>query len=214
MANIKITQLPGLSVLTGTNQFPVVSSGVTFNVTANVMQTFMANVPGAITVNSTNQSVAIVNGGSNGVGNIGASGSTFNTVFARSTSAQYADLAEYYRGDREYPAGTVVSFGGSAEVTVSARDADLAVAGVVSAQPAYVMNAGLQSESQSPVLVALQGRVACQVKGPVRKGDVMVSTGDGTARSESNPRAGTIIGKSLENFDGEHGFIEIVVGRT
>jgi len=46
MANIKISQLPSLSTLSGPDQFPVVSSGTTFNVTANVAQGYMATYPG------------------------------------------------------------------------------------------------------------------------------------------------------------------------
>ena len=211
MANVKITQLPGLSVLSGSNQFPVVSSGVTFNVTANVMQTFMSNVANAITVNSSNLSTAIVNGGTDGVGNIGATGQGFNTVFAKATTAQYADLAECYTADAEYAPGTVVMFGGTAEVTVCDQDACAEVAGVISANPAYLMNAGL--ESKHVATVALVGRVPVQVQGPVKAGAMMVSAGNGRARAESNPAMGTVIGKAVQSFNGGIGTIEIVVGR-
>jgi len=60
--------------------------------------------------------------------------------------------------------------------------------------------------------VALQGRVPCSVTGTVRKGDMLVSNGDGSARAEANPAVGTVIGKALANFDGEIGIIEVVVG--
>ena len=211
MANIKISELPGLSVLSGPNQFPVVSSGVTFNVTANVMQTFMSNVANSITVNSSNLTTAIINGGTNGVGNIGAAGQGFNTVFAKATTAEYADLAEKYTADADYAPGTVVVFGGSAEVTVNAADADRRVAGVVSTNPAYIMNDGLAAEFVATV--ALTGRVPCSVTGTVRKGDLMVTAGIGRARAEADPRVGTVIGKALEDHNGESGTIEVVVGR-
>lgn len=211
MANIKITELPGLSVLTGTNQFPVVSSGVTFNVTANVMQTFMANVANAITVNSNNNATAIVNGGSNAVGNIGSSAKYFDTVFAQATTALYADLAECYTADADYAPGTVVMFGGSAEITVCDQDACPQVAGVISTNPAYKMNSGLDSDHVATV--ALMGRVPVQVQGPVKAGAMMVSAGNGRARAETNPAMGTVIGKAVQSFDGNHGIIEIVVGR-
>jgi hypothetical protein len=211
MANVKITQLPGLSVLSGSNQFPVVSSGVTFNVTANVMQTFMSNVANAITVNSNSTSTAIVNGGSDGVGNIGSAGATFNTVFARATTAQYADLAECYTADADYEPGTVVMFGGSAEVTKCDQDACPEVAGVISTNPAYKMNSGLSSDYVATV--ALVGRVPVQVQGPVKAGAMMVSAGNGRARAESNPAMGTVIGKAVQSSAGGHTTIEIVVGR-
>lgn len=211
MANIKITELPGLSVLTGTNQFPVVSSNVTYNVTANVMQNFMANVANSITVNSNNNATAIVNGGSNAVGNIGSNTTYFNTVFAQATTALYADLAECYSADSAYEAGTVVMFGGSAEVTICEQDSCPQVAGVVSTNPAYTMNSGLKSDHVATV--ALVGRVPVRVQGPVKAGAMMISAGNGFARAEINPAMGTVIGKAVQSFDGDFGTIEIVVGR-
>jgi filamentous hemagglutinin len=153
----------------------------------------------------------VVNGNGNGVGNIGSSGTYFNTIFAKATSAQYADLAEKYVADSEYAPGTVVSFGGDKEVTRSEIDADRRVAGVVSTNPSYIMNAALEAEHVA--VVAFTGRVPTSVTGTVAKGDLMVSNGDGTARAEHNPRAGAIIGKALENFEGATGVIEVVIGR-
>ena len=132
-------------------------------------------------------------------------------MFAKATSAQYADLAEYYLSDKLYEPGTVVKFGGSQEVTVADQAHDPLIAGVVSGNPAYIMNAGLVG-SQA-VAVALSGRVPCKVKGPVRRGQMMVSAGDGAARAELAPDMGTVIGKALKDFDGDQGVIEIVVGR-
>ena len=154
---------------------------------------------------------SIINTGANGVGNIGSSTLYFNTVFAKATSAQYADLAEQYAADRPYYPGTVVSFGGSKEVTLSTRAGDNRIAGVVSTNPATVMNAGLESEFVATV--ALTGRVPTSVVGTIRKGDMMVSAGNGFAQASSTPAIGTVIGKALEDFDGESGTIEIVVGR-
>ena len=165
------------------------------------------SVSGAVTVAG-----GIVNGAGNAVSNIGSSSNYFNTVFAQATSALYADLAEKYVADAEYAPGTVVAFGGESEVTASTANADRRVAGVVSTNPSYIMNGGL--EGTNVVTVALTGRVPCRVTGTVRKGDLMVSNGDGTARSEENPSVGSVIGKALENFDGATGTIEVVVGRV
>lgn len=134
-----------------------------------------------------------------------------NVLQVTATTAQYADLAEKYSADRDYAPGTVVSFGGNQEITMSVTDSDRTVAGVISTKPSYVMNAGL--EAQHPVLVTLQGRVPVSVIGNVRKGDMMVSAGNGVARSDADPRTGALLGKSLEDFTGSDGLIEIVVGR-
>ena len=73
------------------------------------------------------------------------------------------------------------------------------------------MNAGLDAEHTA--VVALTGRVPTSVVGTVRKGDMMVSAGQGRAQACATPAVGTVIGKSLENFDGTEGVIEVVVGR-
>jgi hypothetical protein len=154
---------------------------------------------------------SITKTGTNGVGNIGAVGSTFDTIFAKATSAQYADLAEKFLADQPYAPGTVLVFGGKQEVTQSVTDQDHRVAGVVSTNPSYIMNSGLNGNYA--VELALQGRVPCYVVGPVEKGDLLVSTANGRARAVKSAPAGTIIGKSLQNFNGTTGTIEIVVGR-
>ena len=73
------------------------------------------------------------------------------------------------------------------------------------------MNSILESEHK--VAVALTGRVPTSVVGTVRKGDMMVTAGNGYAQACAAPVMGTVIGKALENFDGVSGTIEIVVGR-
>ena len=195
------------------------SLAVTANITGgNILTGGFVSATGNITGGSLTVSTGtitvgnVVNANGNGVGNIGSSSVYFNTVFAKATSAQYADLAEKYTADAEYTSGTVLSFGGAQEVTVTLTDADHRVAGVVSTNPATIMNAGLVSEHVATV--ALTGRVPCSVTGTVRKGDSMVSAGNGVARAEANPAVSTVIGKSLEDFDGESGMIEIVVGRV
>ena len=87
MANIKISQLPSLSTLSGADQFPVVSGGTTYNVTANVAQGYMSTYPGGtftgaiFSATDRVEATAIVNGGANGVGNIGGASSYFGTLF-------------------------------------------------------------------------------------------------------------------------------------
>jgi hypothetical protein len=192
----------------------------------NINSTAITNGNSSVTVDSSGGNVTvavaggnivsfnsggIINNQANGVGNIGSATNYFNTVFAKATSAQYADLAEKYVADAEYAPGTVVVFGGTHEVTVNATDADRKVAGVISTNPSYIMNGTLEADHVATV--ALTGRVPTLVVGPVRKGDLMVSAGLGRARSEADPKVGTVIGKALEDFDGAEGTIEVVVGR-
>ena len=124
--------------------------------------------------------------------------------------ATYADLAEYYEADKHYEPGTVLAFGGDKEVTI-ADSGTTKVAGIVSTNPAYVMNSSCPGEHT--VALALQGRVPCQVRGSIKKGDMLISAGNGFAHTAPFPILGTVIGKSLENFDGIEGIIEVAVGR-
>lgn len=123
--------------------------------------------------------------------------------------ATYADLAEYYEADQSYEPGTVLQFGGAKEVTI-AEDGTTRVAGVVSTDPAYVMNSGCEGDA---VAIALQGRVPTKVRGTIRKGDMMISGGNGFARPAVSPVVGSVIGKALQDFDGIEGIIEVAVGR-
>jgi hypothetical protein len=134
-----------------------------------------------------------------------------DTLTGTATQAQFADLAECYAADAEYAPGTVVHFGGEHEVSLCDIDGCKSVAGVVTSNPAYLMNDGLDAENKCSV--ALVGRVPCKVKGKVSKGDMMVSAGHGAARAEEDPKMGQVIGKALEDHDGEEGMIEVVVGR-
>ena len=129
------------------------------------------------------------------------------TITATATQAQYADLAEKYVADAEYEPGTVVVFGGDAEVTACEVVDHHAVAGVISTDPAYLMN----SESDG-VEVALCGRVPVKVVGPVEKGDLMVTSDiKGHARSNNNAPAGRIIGKAIGSSEGGEAVIEVLV---
>jgi filamentous hemagglutinin len=188
------------STTTGT---AVITGGV--GVSGNITSGNLSVGTGTVTLGN------IVNANGNGIGNIGSSSLYFNTVFAKATSAQYADLAEMYVADADYTPGTVMSFGGEHEVTISGVNSDKRIAGVISTNPSYVMNA--TQAGDHVVAVALTGRVPTRVTGAVAKGDMMVSNGDGTARAESNPQVGSVIGKALEDFIGAQGTIEVVVGR-
>jgi hypothetical protein len=209
--NITGGNLSGTSIvgtLTTAAQTNITSVGTltSLGVTGNITGGNLSVSTGIITVGG------IVNANANGVGNIGSSTTYFNTVFAKATSAQYADLAEMYEADGIIEPGTVVCFGGANEVTLCTEDACRRVAGVVSTNPSYLMNSGQTGEYV--VAVALQGRVPVKVTGTVRKGDMMVATTNGRARAEANPQVGAVIGKALADFDGQDGVIEVVIGRV
>lgn len=137
----------------------------------------------------------------------------FSKSFTVSATAQYADLAEIYTSDQQYPAGTVLVFGGASEVMQSHSSHDTRIAGVVSTNPAYLMNG-----AESGIPVALQGRVPCRVLGPVSKGDRVVSShiaGVAQALDSQQYQPGCIIGKALQAIDNTEIFvIEVVVGRV
>ena len=134
------------------------------------------------------------------------------TLNATASSAKYADLAEKYVADNSYDPGTVVIFGGDAEITTTNISHDTRVAGVISTNPAYLMNDVIDG-----LPVALTGRVPCLVKGPVNKGTILVTSsisGVAEAIDESMYRPGSILGKSLSSINNDSiELIEIVVGR-
>jgi len=154
-----------------------------------------------------------LNGSADGVGNIGNATVGFNTVFAKSTSAQYADLAERYATDDMYEAGTVVVIGGPKEATACSTVADHKVLGIVSTDPAYKMNQGTEGQD-----IALTGRVPCKVVGPIERGDLLVtsaSEGHAEAWDPQNFVPGSVVGKALEaKTDSGVGVIEVAVGKV
>jgi hypothetical protein len=176
------------------------SGSATFNGSSAATFTVSSNATAANTANT-----IVFRDGS---GNFSA-----GTMTARATSANYADLAEKYMADAIYETGTVVVFGGDAEVTVTDKHNDTRVAGVISEKPAHLMNSELVGVNA--MIVGLTGRLPCKVLGKVKKGDILVTAAKkGYAVVNNSPLPGTIIGKSLENKEdlGE-GLVEIVVGR-
>lgn len=151
----------------------------------------------------------------NATANIGNASNYFNRLFAQATTALYADLAEMYTTDADYAPGTVLVFGGNQEVTMSTVAHDTRVAGVVSTNPAHIMNSGLQGTHT--VAVALTGRVPVSVVGNISAGDQVVTSnraGVAEALDMSRYQPGVIIGKALQSYSSDDvGVIEVVVGR-
>jgi hypothetical protein len=136
------------------------------------------------------------------------------SIFSGTASAaNYADLAEKYVADVAYEPGTVLVFGGDNEVTICTEKGDRKVAGIVSTDPAYLMNNALEGDTVVPL--ALTGRVPCNVIGTVAKGDMLVTSAiPGYAIVNNDPKLGTVLGKAVGAKDTEgRGVVEVVVGR-
>lgn len=195
------------TVLSVNGATSAVSIPTTLSVTGNVAGGNLSVSTGVVTLGS------IVNANGNGVGNIGSSSGYFNTIFAKATSAQYADVAERFATDTIYPPGTVVELGGIAEITVSLTDLSENVFGVISTQAAYLMNSSAGTDETHPP-IAMTGRVPVRVVGAIRKGDRLVSAGNGLARSAKpgEATAFNVIGRALEDrADASEGTVEAIV---
>lgn len=213
------SKLTGLSaavsvtkIVNGTSEANIGASGgnlsITVGAVANVVvvdtTTVYANV---VSVKS------IAKTGTNAVGNIGSSSNYFERVFATATTALYADVAERFAADEVMEPGTVVELGGQAEITRAQHDLSSNVFGVISTKPAFTMNGGAGEDDTHPA-VAMTGRVPVKVIGTVRKGDRLVSAGNGIARA-ANPgeiTAFNVIGRSLvDKTTTDEGTIEAIV---
>jgi hypothetical protein len=110
------------------------------------------------------------------------------------TAARYADLAEKYIPDEDYEVGTVVSVGGTEEITASSLG-DRAI-GAISSNPAFMMNKDLEGG----VYVALKGRVPVKVVGIVKKGQRLIASDNGYAMVTSS-EFGNVFAIALEDSD-------------
>jgi len=193
-----VTSVNGGNGLTGS----VTTSG-SLNVGAGSYIVVNANDV-AVDATTTNTASKVV--ARDGAGNVAAT--YFNGT---ATSAHYADLAEIYEADADYEPGTVLVIGGEKEVTVTDEAGSYKVIGVVSTDPAYLMNS-----QANGVPVALRGRVPCKVTGNVNKGDILIASDTpGHAMVGAMPHSLSplqIIGRALETkTDAQPGIIEIVV---
>jgi len=133
-----------------------------------------------------------------------AGGGTISGIWTLASGARlnatYADLAERFEADATYDAGTVVELGGDAEITAVVNELSEDVFGVVSNTAAYLMNSGAGTDQTHPP-VAVGGRVQVKVTGKVRKGQRLVSAGNGIARAAKIGEATSfnVIGRALAN---------------
>jgi len=213
------SQLTGLSLgvsvtkfVNGTSEGNIGDSGgnINFNV-AGTSNVAVFTTTGGVFTGVTTPSIA--KSGTNAVGNIGSSSNFFNRVFATATTALYADVAERFAADEVMEPGTVVELGGTKEITRATCDLSEQVFGVISTNPAFMMNGGAGEDDTHPA-VAMTGRVPVKVVGRVRKGDRLVSAGDGVARAAlpGEATAFNVIGRSLvDKPTPESGTIEAIV---
>ena len=149
---------------------------------------------------------------------LGNATNRFSTIYATSfngtaVQAQYADLAERFEIDTPQVPGTVVELGGAAEITKVEQELSENVFGVISTKAAYLMNASAGTDQTHPP-VAVSGRVPVRVTGQVRKGDRLVSAGNGLARSaaKSEMTPWNVIGRALSSKTTEgEGVVEAIV---
>ena len=176
---------------------------------AAYLPTYAANV-GAVGAATVFNGRTLSAGASSTAGNI--TGQWSLTSGSRLT-ATYADLAERFAADAVYEPGTVVELGGEYEITTVKDELSEKVFGVVSNTAAYLMNAGAGEDDTHPA-IALAGRASVKVIGTIKKGDRLVSAGNGIARAAAAGEATAFntIGRSLLNKDTEDaGVVEAVV---
>lgn len=160
---------------------------------------------------STSVQTPILTTGSNA--NVGTITGNWSLSAGSRLNATYADLAERFAADDVYDAGTVVSLGGEAEITAVQFELSEDVFGVISNTAAYLMNAGAGDDATHPP-VAVSGRVQVKVTGLVKKGDRLVSAGNGIARAAraGEPTPFNVIGRALEDKTTEGvGYVESFV---
>lgn len=183
---------------------PTVANGV---VNKSYVDTYALLADGTVTIKG------VITPDATGTRNLGSTGLKFATVYATtfdgiSTSAQYADVAENFSSDENYEPGTIVALGGSEEITKVNDELSERVFGVISTNPAHLMNAGLKG-----LPVALTGRCPVKIIGSVNKGDRLVSAGNGYARAAlpGEATAFNVIGRALRDSDGGSDWIEAFV---
>jgi len=169
--------LPGRNAAdTGVESVTLGASGSPFTNVYATTFTGTATQANSIVVSGIARSPAVDSAGvasGNTVAIRDASGNLNAVLFqGTATSARYADLAEKYTTDQEYPIGTAMCVGGDAETT-AAKSSTMCI-GVISAEPAYLMNSECEGQA-----IGLKGRVPVRVKGAVNKGDAVYAWEDG-----------------------------------
>lgn len=194
---VTINNNSGLTVGTSNNFIASVSGSAVY-LTQNVSNADLAiraNLGGTV-------ANAMVINGANGTATFSSNIVTSGYLVGTAVQSWYADLAERFEADEVYGPGTVLEIGGEKEVTLANEELSENVFGVVSTNAGYLMNAGAGTDKTHPA-VAVNGRVPVNVIGKVKKGDRLVSAGNGYARvgKKGELSSFNVIGRSLENKD-------------
>ena len=195
-----VTNFASSAIVSNVITATVVNSSLVGNVTGNTAGTHTGNV-------ETSNIIAV--GGT--ISSLGTIRGDWSLSGGSKLRATYADLAERYHADAVYESGTVLVIGGEKEVTTTAVYANTRVAGVVSKNPAYMMNDAAGTDETHPY-IALKGRVPCKVIGPIKKGDLLVTSAHpGYACVGQSVSESAVIGKALEDKSEGFGVIEVMV---
>ena len=141
----------------------------------------------AASSSATNNTVAV----RDATGNIAA-----NLFQGTATQARYADLAEKYSTAKDLAPGTVVCVSTSTEYEVEPVRIGSTAIGVVSTDPAVMMNS--EADGQ---YIGLKGRLPVKIVGAVNKGDKVYVNNAGCAGTEIN--GGSLVGVALESNSDE-----------
>jgi hypothetical protein len=163
-------------------------------------QTSGGNIYFGVNIGGTPTTVMTINGGN-------------GAISGNQITANYADVAERFAADAIYEAGTVVELGGDQEITYSRTDLSESVFGVISTKAAYLMNSQAGTDATHPP-VAMTGRVPVRTIGTVKKGERLVSAGNGLARAAKLGEATSfnVIGRALrDKLDAAEGTVEAIV---
>ncbi len=136
--------------------------------------------------------------------------------------AEQFDVADMLGGDEEVGPGTVVVLNDLGALTLSTREYDTRVAGVVSGAgdrvPALVLDRQETNGSSWRRAVALMGKVWCQAEAttrPIQVGDLLTTSskrGHAMAASDRNAAFGAVIGKALTPLSSGTGLVLVLVG--
>ena len=208
LRNTNQTTTGTLGILTDSGMTVGADQDLRFSVTGTTTtisnQSSNGNIDFSVNIGGTPTTVFRVNGSN---GNVGAVGNATIT-------ANYADVAERFEADVvDLPAGTVVELGGNKEITQVQDELSDKVFGVISTRAAYLMNSQAGTDATHPP-VAMTGRVPVNTVGTVRKGDRLVSAGNGLARSAQpgEATAFNVIGRALaDKTSAEQGTVEAIV---
>jgi trimeric autotransporter adhesin len=201
------------AIAIGVNSFVSAANAIAIGSGANASHSGSVAIGQSATTTATNQLV---------IGNLSANlntkifGSlnvTENILYRGNLTGYGADLAEYVYGTGVQAGDVVIIDPENDKTVIKSRIAyDTRVAGIVSTDPSHLMSA-----DEGNVPLALAGRVPVKVSsenGAVKRGDLLTSSatpGYAMRCASRQECSGAIIGKAMENMEGETDMITALV---